>query len=251
MTIGERLEEARKRKGISIREAAEATKIRGDYLVNLENSSFDIDLPAIYIRGFLKNYARFLKLDPEKILLDYEAVQTGLGRPAKRENRESLGRLEIPEEEAGSSTGSTSSSHSDPLDRPASLEPDRSTYLKVGITVGSLSLLVLIAILLYNVFAVKPEVTTPPESSQPLPAANFTAGTELTLVALDNVTVIVTQAGDNRKLFSGDLKRGDRKTIQRTGPIIVRYTNGSALEVEQSGKRYKMGSPSVGFNKFP
>ena len=32
-TIGEKLEEARKRKGVSVREAAETTKIRGDYLL--------------------------------------------------------------------------------------------------------------------------------------------------------------------------------------------------------------------------
>ena len=42
-TIGERLEEARKRKGISIREAAENTKIRGDYLQKFEANTFDID----------------------------------------------------------------------------------------------------------------------------------------------------------------------------------------------------------------
>jgi cytoskeleton protein RodZ len=53
-TIGERLEEARKRKGISIREAAEATKIRGDYLHKYENNQFDIKLPEIYVRGFLR-----------------------------------------------------------------------------------------------------------------------------------------------------------------------------------------------------
>jgi cytoskeleton protein RodZ len=31
MAIGQKLEEARNRKGISIREASESTKIRGDY----------------------------------------------------------------------------------------------------------------------------------------------------------------------------------------------------------------------------
>ena len=75
--IGERLEEARKRKGLSIREAAEATKIRGDFLLEMEDNSFDIPLPQIYIRGFLKNYARFLKLDPNKILTDYDAQMLG------------------------------------------------------------------------------------------------------------------------------------------------------------------------------
>ena len=66
-TIGERLEEARKRKGISIREAAEATKIRGDYLHKFESNQFDIKLPDIYIRGFLRIYSNFLKLPGEKM----------------------------------------------------------------------------------------------------------------------------------------------------------------------------------------
>jgi len=56
-TIGERLEEARKRKGISIREAAEATKIRSDYLHKFESNQFDLNLAEIYTRGFLRSYA--------------------------------------------------------------------------------------------------------------------------------------------------------------------------------------------------
>ena len=42
-TIGERLEEARKRKGISIREASEATKIRSEYPVSYTH----LTLPTI------------------------------------------------------------------------------------------------------------------------------------------------------------------------------------------------------------
>lgn len=84
MTIGERLEDARKRKGVSIREAAEATKIRGDFLLSMENNSFDINLPEIYVRGFLKNYARFLKLEPSRIMTDYEAMRLGARGKAER-----------------------------------------------------------------------------------------------------------------------------------------------------------------------
>ncbi len=95
-TIGERLEEARKRKGISIREAAEATKIRGDYLQRFENNQFDIKLPDIYIRGFLRIYANFLKLAPEKLVNDYLALGLGEGgRPHAKVGREVYGRMEI------------------------------------------------------------------------------------------------------------------------------------------------------------
>ena len=39
-SIGERLEEARKRNGITVREAAAATKIRGDYINSFESNTF-------------------------------------------------------------------------------------------------------------------------------------------------------------------------------------------------------------------
>src|SRR5690606_9855811 len=92
--IGERLEEARKRKGISIREAAEATKVRGDYLHRFESSQFDINLPDIYVRGFLRAYASYLGLPAEKIVADYNAL--GHGRPkTKPSNREIYGRMDI------------------------------------------------------------------------------------------------------------------------------------------------------------
>ena len=71
-TIGEKIEETRKRKGISLSEAAEATKIRRDFLLNIESNEYDYDLPEIYKRGFIKNYAKYLKLNPEKVLSQYQ-----------------------------------------------------------------------------------------------------------------------------------------------------------------------------------
>jgi len=70
MAIGQKLEEARNRKGISLREASESTKIRGDYLSAFEAGQFDIDLPEVYLRGFVRLYSRFLGLDQEAVLAD-------------------------------------------------------------------------------------------------------------------------------------------------------------------------------------
>ena len=127
-TIGERLEEARKRKGISIREAAEATKIRGDYLHKFESNQFDIKLPDIYIRGFLRIYAGFLKLPPEKINADYLALGLGEGgRPAGRGlNREIYGKMEISHASASgaSSTKKGNSVGSAPSAAAAALTPE-------------------------------------------------------------------------------------------------------------------------------
>src|SRR4051812_19963908 len=93
-TIGERLEEARKKKGISIREAAEATKIRGDYLQKFESNDFDIGLTEIYTRGFLRSYAAFLKIASDRILNDYAALGRTEVRP-RQPNREIYGKMDI------------------------------------------------------------------------------------------------------------------------------------------------------------
>ena len=93
-TIGERLEEARKKKGISIREAAEGTKIRGDYLQKFESNQFDIGLTEIYTRGFLRNYANYLKVPADRILNDYAALGRGDVRP-RQPSREVYGRMDI------------------------------------------------------------------------------------------------------------------------------------------------------------
>ena len=92
-TIGERLEEARKRLGMSLREVSEATKIRQDYLQQMENGSFAFSLPDVYKRGFLKIYARHLKLDAEKLATDFNAQSLATSRMARRDH---LGRVELP-----------------------------------------------------------------------------------------------------------------------------------------------------------
>ena len=84
-SIGQKLEEARNRKGISIREAEEATKIRGHFLASFEKDVFDVDLPPVYLSGFLKNYARFLGLDPEAVLAELDVLlPSRSGKTAKK-----------------------------------------------------------------------------------------------------------------------------------------------------------------------
>ncbi len=83
-TLGQKLEEARNRKGISIREAHEGTRIRGEYIAAFEQDNFDLDLPAVYLKGFVKVYARFLGLDPEAILAELEVGQSSSGQVSRK-----------------------------------------------------------------------------------------------------------------------------------------------------------------------
>ena len=71
MTMGAYLRSARRRRRVSIERAAEDTKIRPDFLMRMESDEFDFLAPA-YVRGFLRTYARFLHVDPEPLLEDFD-----------------------------------------------------------------------------------------------------------------------------------------------------------------------------------
>src|SRR5215213_11044571 len=66
--LPDRLAAARERKGVDLVRAERDTKIRVRYLSALERGDYR-DLPgAVYTKGFLRNYAIYLGLDPEDVL---------------------------------------------------------------------------------------------------------------------------------------------------------------------------------------
>ena len=67
-SLPERLYAARERKGVDLYRAERDTKIRARYLAALERGDYK-ELPgAVYTKGFLRNYALYLGLDPEDVL---------------------------------------------------------------------------------------------------------------------------------------------------------------------------------------
>ena len=67
-SLPDRLAAARERKGVDLVRAERETKIRVRYLSALERGDYR-DLPgAVYTKGFLRNYAIYLGLDPEDVL---------------------------------------------------------------------------------------------------------------------------------------------------------------------------------------
>jgi cytoskeleton protein RodZ len=67
-SLPDRLAAARERKGVDLIRAERDTKIRVRYLSALERGDYR-DLPgAVYTKGFLRNYAIYLGLDPEDVL---------------------------------------------------------------------------------------------------------------------------------------------------------------------------------------
>jgi cytoskeletal protein RodZ len=69
--IGNSLREARIRRGLTIKDVEDVTKIRSRYLEALEQDDFEMIPGSTFAKAFLRTYATYLKLDGDKLVEEY------------------------------------------------------------------------------------------------------------------------------------------------------------------------------------
>jgi cytoskeleton protein RodZ len=266
-TIGERLEEARKRKGISIREAAEATKIRGDYLQKFESNQFDINLAEIYVRGFLRGYAQFLKLPADKIINDLNGL--GFGSRPKTPSREVYGRMDLSvatadeiaasakesgEGEAGDAGAGAVRRTAPAFNRPAGsgMPPgpwiNPSLVIKGGIGLAAALVIVLVVWGISAMFGGK-KAADPATVNKTTPTAPATpAATERTIriIALQTVSVQVNLYNADESvgdivLPNTQMKAGDSRVVPWRSRLYITASAGENVQIEVNGRRVGVG----------
>ena len=85
-SLGEFLRQERQKHGVTLEQIASATKINVKTLHSLESDQYQ-DLPAKpFIRGFVISYARFIGLDPKRVLSEFSSYIDE--RQKERPNRE-------------------------------------------------------------------------------------------------------------------------------------------------------------------
>ncbi len=260
-TIGERLEEARKRRGISIREAAEGTKIRGDYLHKFESNQFDIKLPEIYVRGFLRIYGNFLKLPGDKLVTDYLSLGLGEGgRPAGRGlNREIYGKMEIshsgsssvkdgPIPHAPSATAAALTPGADAVAPSPQRQPfqprmplgglDRALLAKNGLWFG-IGGVVLLGLVIWGVVAFVGRGSGP--AAAPTPTASIEE--PVYIIALRPVQITSVKAKlDGRELAPPrSLVAGERYPVPNAD-MLIGVSDRAAVQFDYKDQRYGAGN---------
>lgn len=68
---GEFLQKIREYKNVDINRMADMTKVSKTYIRYIESESFDLLPAAVYVRGFVYQYAKCLKLNPELVATSY------------------------------------------------------------------------------------------------------------------------------------------------------------------------------------
>ncbi|MDD3607805.1 MAG: DUF4115 domain-containing protein [Candidatus Moranbacteria bacterium] len=92
-TLGEKLRQSREKAGIDLAEIAKNTRIKLDYLEKIERDNFDELPPDVYVKGFLKSYAKYLGLNEQEVVNQYKrerGIQKNLRKLGNNEPKKIL-----------------------------------------------------------------------------------------------------------------------------------------------------------------
>ena len=71
--LGDEFRAARESRHLSLSDVSEQIHIRSVYLQSIENEEWSVIAAPVYVRGFIRTYARFLGLDPEHAVDQFNA----------------------------------------------------------------------------------------------------------------------------------------------------------------------------------
>jgi transcriptional regulator with XRE-family HTH domain len=80
--LGERLRAAREKRALSLEEAERQTRIRAKFLEALESGDISVLPSATHAKGFLRNYAQFLGMDADAVVLEFARLTGGSAMPS-------------------------------------------------------------------------------------------------------------------------------------------------------------------------
>ncbi|MDR2769680.1 MAG: helix-turn-helix domain-containing protein [Puniceicoccales bacterium] len=250
-TIGERLQQARQRLGLSIEDIAEKLNIRKDVLLKFESNEFDVKLPPVYRKGFFKAYVKLLKLNVPTLLADYEEIAGEIPHGSGF----SLGQLKLDGPKNISSDNKPEITELEPGENAAKyvrpiLQFVHFRLLIIGIVIA----LIALTGSLYFHYTKKHATTSVHATAQDtLPIQNTVASeSTVILTALDTVQVFVRQESDRRRLFAGTLNKNEHHTLTKLGPIQISYSEGKFLLIEQTnGLQIKPQKEGRGWIRVP
>ena len=232
--LGTMLRTAREDKGVSLAQAEAATMIRRSYLQALEEDEHALLPGAVYTKGFLRNYAVYLGLDPSHVLSIYHREHPDLSQDVVA---------------------------------PATIKPRGAGQLITGGTLATALLVVVVAVFATYVFrqvqsfreaqpsaaaaALVPTPTPIPPTSTPAPAATAAAAAAALPTAAPSpsptpngaeVTATVKQDAwfsieiDGQRSFEGVVKAGQTKTWKGKDDVFVWTGNAGGVSIVFNGR---------------
>jgi cytoskeleton protein RodZ len=240
-TVGARLREAREKRGVSLRQIANSTRISVMSLEALERSDLSRLPGGIFTRSFIRAYAQEVGLDPDRTIQDFIA--------------------ELPPESAAATA------HPAAVEDGEKLESDRKA-VATAFRLMLISLPIAGLIIYYGIHhrtaaekerapsgespatePAPPDRTAPASASSasvppsmPGPPASSTAGLTMEMAPTGVCWVSVTTDGE--PTFSGLMKAGDRRQITARDEISLNVGDAGAFSYRLNGREGRpLGAP--------
>lgn len=243
MPVGATLASLRRERGRSLADVESATKIMGRMLSSLEGERWD-ELPApVYVKGYIQNYASFLRVDAAPLLEEYAH---DIAKRPERPERLPLAR--IPER---------------------TVVPHQLDIHKIPVRAWRALAVaaVVVALLAWGISAllgrdktptpIAPETsaTTQPDGSAPVSgqgtgAAQTPAGTFLLKVSVaEGQSSWVQVRVDSLLAYEGTLPGGDSKQWTVAKDAVVRVGKPAAVTITRDGQDVVMMPPVNGISE--
>lgn len=259
--LGRYLRETREAKEKTLEDAVSALKIRRPILESFEQGEFAVSESQVQIRGMLRNYARFLGLEEERILEYYAATQNNIRQ------RRRFGRV-VEEEPQLQAPRKITDTQPKP---PTLLDPPPNRFAWIGGALRNLALaLVSVAAVAVIVFvivdtlnldegtqgdgvaqaALQTASAQPPGTSTATYTPTWTpapeeasATTDFSIAGIGGVQVQLTMTQrsfmrvtvDGVEEFSGIMEPGDEATYEGSNEIEVTVASAPAVMITFNG----------------
>ena len=224
-TLGQYLRSARETRGIDLRDAAQQTRIGITYLKALEEEDFSRLPGEVFVKGFLKNYGKFLRLDEAETMKKYEDLKPQRSAPgvaAEKEPAIAGGEQNAP--------------------KRSMIEP---VIWGVGILVALI--LFLLTALPERPAQVSLPSVAPLTSGQTVSSAGTVTQPEklyLEVVAQENTWLLVrTDNGPQKKAL---LKKGESLIWSADERFLLSYSNAGALKLMLNGQELSVAESRTG-----
>ncbi|MDT8901365.1 RodZ domain-containing protein [Anaeroselena agilis] len=231
-TVGELLRTEREKQNMTVKDIEKATSIRALYIQAIEDGKYDVLPGEVYLKGFIRNYASYLGLNPQQVLDVYRDNQSP----------------QAPQPAAPSTPAASS--------MPPKVEAGRE-----GQGGGSLGrwviILVVLAVLVGAGWAVMnhfnrtpaPQTSPPQAKVQPTPApapvpvpapqktpAPAPAAKPIVVVAKYTAECWTRVTADGREVYEGIPRVGETLTWNATRTMDVHVGNAAGIELTYNGQ---------------
>lgn len=241
--IGDILRSERERQNLTIQDIAKGTSIRALYIESIENGEYDQLPGTVYAKGFIRNYANFLKIDADAVVRQFMEENHPEEVAAAEEAKQQLAEAEEQNKAEVKQKLATGSEYREQVSSPSG----RSNNLLIALIV------LLVAGGAYYLFAmddssapkqvpkaVTQTAKTPAKSAQDKPAESKASqpakveGVELVAKFTDRCWTQVV--ADGKTVYEGTMDPGKTETWKGKEKVVITAGNAGAVEMKVNGQ---------------